>query len=135
MELLKWANEYSVKIQAIDNQHVKLVNLINQLHSAMKEAKGKEVVGKIIEELVAYTKFHFTAEEKIMQDNNYPGFPAHKKEHENLTKKVIEFQDNYNNGRAPLSMEIMQFLKDWLVNHIMKVDKEYSPYLNNKGVS
>lgn len=135
MQLLNWADEYSVKIKDIDNQHQKLVSLINQLHAAMKEAKGKEIIGNIINELVTYTKFHFTAEEKIMQDNNFPGFLSHKREHEMLTKKVMEFQENYKNGRAPLSLEIMQFLKDWLVNHIMKVDKDYSPYLNGRGIS
>ena len=134
-QLINWQDQYSVKIKEIDNQHSKLVGLINQLHNAMREAKGKEIVGSIINELISYTKYHFTAEEKLMKDNNYPNFLRHKTEHDNLTSKVIEFQTNFNSGKAPLSMELMQFLKDWLVNHIVKVDKEYSGYLNSKGIN
>lgn len=135
MSLISWADQYSVKIKEIDNQHTKLVDLINQLHDAMKEGKSKEIIGRIISDLVTYTKFHFFAEEKIMADNNYPGYLRHKKEHEDLTQKVIQFQSDYESGKAVLSLELMQFLKTWLVNHIMKVDKEYSVFLNSKGIN
>ena len=134
MRLINWEEKYSVKIKDIDDQHSKLIDLINQLHEAMKEAKGKEVVGGIISELVSYTKHHFSAEEKLMKENSYPEYAKHKTEHDNLTNKVVEFQNSYKSGKAPLSMDLMQFLKDWLVNHIMKVDKEYSGFLNSKGI-
>ena len=64
MALIEWNDEYSVKVKEIDQQHMKLVNLINELHLAMKEARGREVVGKILTDLISYTKFHFSTEER-----------------------------------------------------------------------
>ncbi len=135
MSLISWSNEYSVSIQSIDEQHKKLVSLINELHDAMKAAKGKEVLGKTLEDLVAYTKFHFSSEEKLMADNGYADLKNHQLEHDKLTSQVMDFQAKYKSGNALLSLEIMQFLKSWLVNHIKGSDKAYSPYLKSKGVN
>ncbi len=134
MALLTWSNEYSVNIQGFDSQHKKIVDLINELHSAMREARGKDVVGKILNELTSYTVFHFAAEEKIMKEHNYPGYNSQKGEHEKLTKQVVSLVDDYKSGKTVLSQEVLQFLKDWLINHIMGSDKKYSEYLNKKGV-
>lgn len=132
MALFNWSEEYSVNVNGLDNQHKKLVDLINELHSAMKEGKSKEVLGKIIEELISYTKFHFSAEETLMLQNKFPGLSKHKEEHEAFTKKVIEFEEKFLRGSVVLSQEIIIFLKDWLLNHIQVTDKNYSPYLANK---
>ena len=135
MALLTWTGDFSVKINDIDNQHMKLVNLINDLHSAMKEGKGKEVLGKIIRELVSYTKYHFTFEEKLLTQHKFPGYSLHRTEHEEFTNKVSGFENDYKQGKAVLSQEVLLFLKDWLVNHIKGTDKNYSAYLNSAGVN
>ncbi len=134
MPLFNWSEDYSVKNNGIDNQHKKLVDLINDLHNAMKEGKGKEILGKIIGELISYTKFHFKAEENLMLQNNYPEYKNHKAEHEAFTNKVIEFEEKFKRGSVVLSQEIILFLKDWLINHIKGTDKNYSPYLINKSI-
>lgn len=135
MALFNWTEDYSVKVNGLDNQHKKLVDLINDLHSAMKEGKSKEVLGRIINELISYTKFHFTAEENLMLQNKYPEYAKHKEEHEAFTKKVMEFEEKFSRGSVVLSQEIIIFLKDWLINHIQGTDKNYSPYLSNKVVA
>lgn len=135
MVLFNWSEDYSVKVNGLDNQHKKLVGLINELHSAMKEGKSREVLGRIINELISYTKFHFTAEENLMLQNKYPGYAKHKEEHEAFTKKVIEFEEKFKSGSIVLSQEVILFLKDWLINHIQRTDKNYSPYLLNKEVA
>jgi hemerythrin-like metal-binding protein len=124
MALLDWKNEYSINNKIIDEQHKKLVDLINQLHAAMSEGKGKDILGKILEELVSYTVFHFSSEEKFMKEHNYSGYSLHKIEHDKLTKQVVEFQDNYKAGKSMVSQELLKFLKDWLVNHIIGSDKK-----------
>ncbi|MGA7723558.1 MAG: bacteriohemerythrin [Ignavibacteriaceae bacterium] len=135
MALFNWSDEYSVGIREIDDQHKKLFDLINQLHSAMKEAKGKSILGKVIKDLISYTEFHFSTEEILLQNCKYPEFQKHKLKHDNFTKKVKEFEQKYLNGGLLLSQEIIQFLRDWLVNHIKESDKEYSLFIIKANVA
>lgn len=134
MALLTWTDDYSVKIKRIDDQHKNLVKLINDLHEGMRSGKGKEALGTVLSELVEYTKTHFAAEEKMMQDHGYAGYLKQKIEHDALTKKVVEINANYQSGKTTLSIDVMSFLKDWLIKHIQGSDKLYSGYLNGKGV-
>lgn len=133
MAYFPWRDEYSVNIGAIDTQHKQLVALLNKLYDAMRDGKGKGLSGNVLNELVEYTKFHFATEEKLMQEHSFPGFLAHLSEHTRLTKKVIEFQQQFNSGSL-VSVQLGSFLRDWLINHIMTVDKNYSAFLNGKGV-
>ena len=125
MEIIKWSDKYSVGHQLIDSQHKKLVLLINELHSSMKEGKGKETLQKILDELVLYTKEHFDTEEKMMKQANYDGYAEHKAEHDKLTEKALSLQNLYRSGQVPLTLDVMTFLKDWLINHIEGSDKKY----------
>ncbi len=135
MALINWNNDYSMNIKDIDNQHIKLVNLINDLHSAMKEGKGMEIINNIISELVSYTKYHFTFEENLMSKYNYPESPQHKQLHEVFTKKVVKFENDIKNGNKFISQEVLSFLKNWLIDHIKGTDKNYSSFLNKAGVN
>ncbi len=135
MALMEWSKDYSVNITEFDGQHKKIVGFINELHLAMREAKGKEVMGKILDELADYTVFHFSAEERLMHQYSYPGYIKHKAEHDNLTKQVLVLVNDYKAGKSLISQEVMQFLKDWLVNHIIGSDKKYSDFLNSKGIA
>ncbi len=125
MALIVWSEKYSVKNQLIDNQHQKLVALINDLHSAMKEGKGKEISYKVMNDLIVYTREHFNTEEGIMLKSRYALFSEHKAEHEQLTKKVIELQNDLQSGNFNLTLELLTFLRNWLINHIEKTDKKY----------
>ena len=129
MPLLNWTEDLSVKVNGLDNQHKKLVSLINDLHEAMKEGKGKNTLGIILNELIEYTKYHFTAEENLMLQKKYPGYSQHKAEHDSFTKKVIEFNNQFVAGSLSLSIDVLTFLKEWLIGHIKGTDKKYSPNL------
>lgn len=134
MALIDWNNSYSVNVKEIDDQHKKLIDLINKLYDEMKNGHGKEALSGVLKELVDYTKYHFQAEEKLLSKYNFPNFAAHKKEHEELTKKVEEINEKIASGKMVISSSVLTFLKDWLNNHILVEDKGYSSYLNNKGV-
>lgn len=125
MPLINWNMKYSVGNNLIDSQHQKLVSLINELHDAMKEARGKEVVGKILSETINYTYEHFRDEEKLMENAKFPGLPLHKIEHKKLTDQVTAFYESYKNQNALVTIELMQFLKGWLINHIEGMDMKY----------
>jgi hemerythrin len=135
MALITWTQDLSVQVAQFDSQHKELVGLVNDLHDAMASGKGNTVLGKTLAKLIDYTKTHFAAEEKLMQQHSYPGYLSHKMEHDTLTKKALEIKSKFDSGSMIISVELMNFLKDWLTKHILGVDKKYGPFLNNKGIS
>lgn len=132
---LAWEPSLSVKVKEIDEQHKKLIDLINQLYQAMKTGKGKEVIAKILEELGDYTQYHFATEEKYLGETSYPDLKAHQDEHINFVGKVADFTKKYNAGHVGLTVQLFQFLHDWLINHISGSDKKYSDHLNKNGIN
>ncbi len=134
MPLLNWDNNYSVNIQEIDNQHQLLIKLINELHDAMKIGKGKEALGSILNELVNYTVYHFGYEEKLFSTYGYSESIQHKAAHDKLVEQVKQIQKEYESGKTVFTLEVMNFLKDWLSGHIVGTDKKYSSFLNSKGI-
>lgn len=134
MALIDWSPTYSVKVKKFDDQHKKLVDMINQLHDAMKSGQGNTMIGVVLQSLVAYTGSHFADEIKQMQAHGYPDLVKHQAEHEKFVKQVVDFQKKFQDGSAMLTMSVLSFLKDWLVKHIQGEDKKYGPFLNSKGV-
>ncbi|MEK6564996.1 MAG: bacteriohemerythrin [Candidatus Omnitrophota bacterium] len=136
MSFLDWKpEEYGVGVKECDNQHQKLIKLINELYDAMIEKKTRESLGKILNELVDYTVYHFSAEEDLFKITYYPEAVVQKLEHEKFTKTVTDFKKKFEETSTTLiSVELLKFLKDWLLQHISIVDKKYGPYLNSKGV-
>lgn len=135
MALISWSDSLSVKVKQFDDQHKKLVDMVNQLFDAMKAGKGNQVMGDILKSLIQYTQTHFAAEERIMKQYGYPDFEAHKKEHNTLVMQVLDLQKQFQEGKAVLTQNVMTFLRDWLSKHIQGDDKKYGVYLNGKGVS
>ena len=134
MALFNWNDSFSVNVAEIDKQHQKLIQFINDLNDAMKQGKGKDVLGNILNELINYTSVHFKFEEKYFDQHNYPSKDAHKLEHINLVKKVMDFRNDFQQGRLAVSVELLSFLVNWLKNHILIEDKKYSAFFNSKGL-
>jgi hemerythrin len=134
MALMEWSPVFSVKVKKFDEQHKKLLDLVNQLHEAMKAGEGNTMLGMVLQSLISYTSTHFADEEKMMQANAYPEYARHKAEHENLVKRVLELQQQFQAGNAMLTMNVLSFLKEWLVKHIQGEDKKYGVYFNGKGI-
>jgi hemerythrin len=129
MSLFQWKNEYAVGQPDIDSQHKRLFQLSDALHAAMTAGKGKEVVSQTLGDLIAYTKHHFAAEEKLMQKSNYHDYPHHKDLHDKLTAQVVQFQNEFLAGRSAVTIQLLQFLKDWLQHHIGETDRKVALYL------
>jgi hemerythrin-like metal-binding protein len=135
MPFMQWSDKLSVSVAILDNDHKRLIELINELHDAMLAGRGKEALSKILDGLIAYTIEHFRREEGMLVNAEYPDLSAHRKEHEKLTQQVRDIQKKYLEGKSlMISMEVMTFLKDWLANHIQGTDKKYSVHLNGKGM-
>lgn len=134
MALIKWNTDLHVGVREIDLQHQRLVGMINELDDAMKQGKGKDLLGKIIQDMVSYAGNHFRTEEKYFDQFGYPEAADHKKEHGAFTHKVLDFKSQFDKGKIGLSIEVMDFLCNWLKNHIQGVDKKYGPFFNQKGL-
>lgn len=135
MSLINWNGSLNLGIESIDKQHQELVRIINALHDAMLAGKAKAVLGPILLELVNYTKQHFRHEEKLFRICAYAQTAAHSAQHASLTKQVLEFQTQFDAGATSLSIEVMEFLRDWLTKHIQETDKEYVSALSSHGIS
>ena len=134
MSLVTWNASYSVNVKQFDDQHMKLVDLVNKLHDAMKVGKGSEVVGDVLKSLIAYTQTHFADEERLMKQHGYPDYENHKKEHNQLVMQVQDVNKQVQQGLPVLTNTVMLFLRDWLLKHIQGDDRKYGPFLNGKGV-
>jgi hemerythrin len=132
--MFEWSEKYSVNIREIDDQHKKLIGMVGKLHDAMRQGKGKQAVGEVLNNLVQYVRTHFAAEERLMKANGYPEYDAHKAKHDGLTLKVADIYREYQDGKVTISLEVMNFLENWVDGHIMGTDKQYAPFLNGKGV-
>jgi hemerythrin len=131
MPFMPWSDNYTVNSSLIDAQHKRLFELVNELHDAMLHGHGKDVIGQTLEATVAYARTHFGEEERLMEKIHYPDLEAHRTQHNAFIQKVYELQSEYRSGQTVLSFQVMEFLKDWLVNHILKVDKQYAGYIRS----
>ena len=130
--LIEWSPALSVGHGEIDTQHQRLVEIANELNSAMHNGVGVEAAGRVLNELVDYTVKHFAYEEGEMRKSRYPQSDAHKEEHRKLVAEVLAFKEKFDSGKAAISIELMGFIRDWLLNHILKVDKALAAYLGSR---
>ncbi|MFQ5643880.1 MAG: bacteriohemerythrin [Thiogranum sp.] len=130
---IQWKDEYNVGIESIDQQHRKLVSLINQLQTAVDYSTGEEFEREALDELVDYTKTHFGFEEGMMEQYDYPDLEPHKAQHRKMIAKVEEVLAEYEQDHDRAMFQAVTFLKDWLINHINGTDKQYSSFLIEKG--
>ncbi len=133
--LLEWSEEYSVGIPSIDQQHRKLIRLINQLQTAVDYSTGEEFEREALDELVDYTRSHFSYEEELMEKNGYPEFEPHREQHRKMIAKVEEVLSTYPQDPHRAMEDALEFLREWLIHHIQGTDRQYSEFLRSKGVS
>jgi hemerythrin len=133
-KLVEWSEELSVGIAEIDDQHKKLVDMLNRMNDAIHEHRGSEVTRPILNEIAEYTRVHFTTEESLMRATNYPEYEEHKRQHDELIAQVKDLQAKLDAGSHAISFELMHFLKVWLTKHIMESDKQYGPYFLDRGI-
>jgi len=134
MSLFQWNDSFSVGNSEIDGQHKKLFQLADRFHAAMAGGKGKQILQQTLAELIEYTKHHFASEENIMLKTSYPEYHQHKTEHDALTHKVAQFRDDLAADRVVVTIDLLQFLRNWLVNHIGQMDKKIGEYIRQTQV-
>lgn len=133
--LMEWTDRLSLDIESIDTQHMRLVEMINDLYDGFQSGRGREAMAKVFNGLIEYTANHFAYEEKIFDSSKYPQTAEHKREHEALVKKVVDLKHKFDSGEQNVfTQDLMLFLKNWLVNHIMGTDKKYAAHFKANGI-
>ncbi|MFH2036944.1 MAG: bacteriohemerythrin [Candidatus Zixiibacteriota bacterium] len=132
MAFINWDNSYSVKIPQMDEEHQKLIDILNDLYTRIRSGIDDHLFQITIDDLIDYTRFHFINEEELMREGEYPELEKHLKMHEGFTKQVIQFQNDFYVNKITPSAKAMEFLWNWLLNHILTEDKKYGEFLTNR---
>jgi len=134
MDFIEWSESMSVGIPLIDQDHKIIVSLINQFHQNISAEADQKVLGSTLNTLIDYTLFHFSREEQLMKACKYPSFKAHKSQHEDLAQQVTDIaQRFFEKKQDVIKEELLEFLKSWLINHILKQDMGYRPYAEDNA--
>lgn len=123
---MKWDQSLSIGIDSIDSQHKKLFDLIDQLQNAMGAGESRRVLDEIFTGLVDYTKEHFTHEAELFEKLGYERINEHLAKHEAFVRKLTELQSQFEqSSNFMIGVDVMTFMTDWLVSHIMGEDQKY----------
>ncbi len=129
---MTWRPDFNLGIDEIDEQHKKIVELINTLNKAFINNEACEKLGAILDEMADYADYHFRTEETLFIQHLFPFSEEHKRLHENFRSKVSQFKEQFENG-LPVTFRILGFLRKWLTNHILDVDREYVDIVHSEG--
>ncbi len=129
MKDLIWNKTLSVDVKEIDEDHRKLVDLLNILNHSVVDGDAANYIEAVLEELIYCTVWHFSHEERLMLKYGYEGFAEHKKEHQELIDSAKSLQQKFQREGKLLSSEDIEFLEHWLTEHILVTDMQLGSYL------
>ena len=133
MSFALWSSSYETGHPELDEQHKQLFGMVNELHEAMSHGHGREVLGPVLNNLVAYTLEHFATEEALMGSTGYPNLDRHQEKHAALTGQVYELQLRFSAGYLTLPSTLARFLAGWLKQHIREEDMAFIHWMKDKS--
>jgi methyl-accepting chemotaxis protein len=131
MSLMGWNDSFATNVGDVDAHHKKLIDLINDIYRGIMLEKSKDMIDRTLNELVDFTVMHFAYEESLFDKYGYEDSLSHKEKHKTLLGQVGDYVGRYKDGED-ISHELLSFLKNWLMKHILGVDQKYAPYLISK---
>lgn len=132
--LMEWSPALAVGFAEIDRQHQRLIEIANELNAAMQSGAGSSVLGEVLNELVDYTVKHFAYEEGLMKQHGYRERDDHLAKHKKLIEQVSAYKQKFDAGQSNITVELLGFVRDWLVNHILKTDAALAKELKARGL-
>lgn len=133
-QFFRWSDKYSVQIEIIDKQHKHLFEIINELYTAFNEKNTHEKLAIILEKLIEYTKYHFSEEEKYFNQFDYEDSKAHIQKHNEFFETVLKLKNESGKKELMVTYQLMSFLRNWLVDHILVQDHEYMKCFKSNGL-
>lgn len=134
MSKIEWDQKYSIGVKALDDQHQKLLHIINELDDLGSHEDPKKAIEGALWAVLDYAKEHFKFEESLMFENQYEESEAHRVKHKDLIRQAMELAKKLNTPDAKSTVEMMKFLQNWLFDHILKTDKRFGGYMNARGI-
>lgn len=131
MANFSWTDDLATGNSFIDNDHRKLITMVNALYDAMAKGQANDIINKVLNNLIIYTREHFAREEVEMDRIKYAGVIAHKAEHNQLLNQVLDLKTKLDAGGKINAVTVSTFLSDWLRNHILMVDMKLATALKH----
>jgi hemerythrin len=131
---LVWSDEYRVGVDKIDVQHRRLIEMLAKFYASLAEGRAESGLGELLKGLLDYTVYHFSTEETLMQQWQYPSFEAHQAMHAAFVAKVTDMAERFTNGKLVLSLEATRYVRSWLTEHILGTDRQLGQFLASRGV-
>lgn len=131
---LQWSEVFEIGVPRIDGEHRHLVGIVNAFHQIHRSGAGRDKVFPVLNLLVKYVEVHFQSEERLMEVAKYPDLLRHRREHDKLTEQIFALAEKYEAGEAEITDQVMEFLKHWLLDHILQLDKKLAPFFQVHGI-
>lgn len=128
MPLVQWNNSYSLGIREFDEHHKHLVELLNKTFDAFVAYKTMDKLGTILHELMAYSEYHFSEEVRWMFRYDFPHYHEHVKQHEDFSREMEAFHQEFIKGNDFIAPGVLSYLKDWLIHHILDSDAKLAQF-------
>lgn len=134
METISWDSSFSVGVARLDEQHKRIIGMINLMISAPDNTVKSETISETLTRMTQYAEEHFVTEEQLMEDHGYPDFLAHRDEHREFWKKTETLCMDTMQEHTDLPVDILEFLRGWWNQHILTTDMKYRTFFNERGV-
>jgi len=131
--IVTWKNRYSVSIDDVDNQHKEIFHLLNKYYNRIMQGHSLDEIISVFNELTVSCQDHFSFEEDLMHLYAYPGLYSHKNAHDYFIGELEHMKQVVQNSFNSVSLESVDFIRNWIINHIMGLDKPYSTFLRLRG--
>ncbi len=132
--MIEWNKIYSLGISEIDEEHIKLIGIINKAILAKEHNSDPEELKEVLNEMTKYARTHFATEELYMTKFNYPKYQSHKEEHLDFAAKIKAYERGLINAEYNIEEEILDYLREWLIHHILTTDKKYVGCFKENGI-
>jgi len=135
MALIEWKDRMSVGVEALDHDHRKLIDILNQLHDLMRGVRSDISALQIVRSLIKYTEYHFDCEERLMRLARYPDYEEHVRSHQEMKRRALDFEKKLESSPTSeaVILPLFDFVSDWLMRHILREDMKYRSYLGRAG--
>ena len=128
MSVFLWHKSFEIGIEQFDEDHKHLVDLLNKTFENFTAGANHEFLEPVLDELVDYATYHFAAEERWMKEHGFTGLQKHREEHEKFRLRIVEIQKEYHSREVNLTREVLNFLNNWLFDHILRTDAEFARF-------